>query len=233
MQLLHTALTALFSIIALFLVTKLLGYRQLAQLSTFDYINGITIGSIAAELATAQDEQFWEWTVALAVYAVVTLALSIATDRSICARRIISGRTAVLLDNGKMYDNNFRRAHLDIHEFLIECRRNGYFDLSQIQTAVLESNGTISFLPYAYARPVTPEDMAIRVPKDGVCANVILDGVVMEHNLKNIGFDSVWLQKQLKKKRCDVSDIFLAICSSEGVLTVFERAGKEHRDVWE
>ena len=230
----RTALTALFAIIALFVITKLIGYRQMAQMSTFDYINGITIGSIGAELAIAEGQEFWEWTIALAVFGVVTWLLSVWTDRSVWIRRIVSGRAIVLMDNGKMFDKNFQRAHLDIHEFQMECRNNGYFDLSQIQTAVLESNGKISFLPVSRSRPATPEDLAVAVTQETMCANVIMDGKIMDKNLQNIGFDVTWLKKQLEKQRIgDISDIFLATCTSDGMLTAFTRAQKEHRDILE
>lgn len=234
MELARTALTALFSIIALFAITKLIGYRQMAQMSTFDYINGITIGSIGAELAIAEGQEFWEWVIALAVFGVVTWLLSVLTDHSVKVRRAVSGRAIILMDNGKMYDRNFRRAHLDLHEFQMECRRSGYFDLSQIQTAVLESNGSISFLPVSRTRPVTPEDLAVTVTQELVCGSLIVDGTVMEKNLKNLGYDISWLKKQLKQQgKSDISDIFLATCTKDGTLTVFERASKEHRDILE
>ncbi len=234
MVLIRTALTALFSIAALFVITRLIGCRQMAQMSTFDYVNGITIGSIGAELAIAEGQEFWEWTVALAVFGVVTWLLAVLTDRSVKLRRMVSGRTIVLMDNGKLYDENFRRAHLDVNEFQMECRRSGYFDLSQIQTAVLEANGSISFLPVSRTRPATPEDLAVSVTQETLCGNVIMDGKIMEKNLQNLGYDVTWLRKQLKEQgKDDISEVFLATCSRDGVLTVLQRAEKEHRDILE
>ena len=234
MDFVRTALTALLTIVALFAITKLIGYRQLAQLSTFDYINGITIGSIGAELSVAEGKEFWEWLIALIVFGVVTWLLSVASDRSVKIRRVVSGRAIVLLDNGKIYDKNFKRAHMDIHEFQMECRKSGYFDLSQVQTAVLESNGSISILPVSRTRPATPEDLALAVSQETMCANVIMDGNIMDKNLQNLGYDVTWLKKQLKRKgESTVSGIFLATCTDDGVLTVFPRADKEHRDILE
>lgn len=230
----QVALTSLFSIAALFVITKIIGYRQLAQLSTFDYVNGITIGSIAAELAVADGQEFWKWVVALVIYGAVTWLLAVVADHSIQARRVINGRTIVLLDNGKLFDKNFRRAHMDIHEFQMECRSKGYFDLSEVQTAVLESNGSISILPVSRTRPATPEDLAVAVPQENMCGNVIIDGKIMKKNLQNLGYDIEWLDKQLEKQHKNkLSDIFLATCSSDGILTIFERANKEHRDILE
>ena len=234
MDFVRTALTALLSIVALFAITKLIGYRQLAQLSAFEYINGLTIGSSGAGLSFAEGKEFWEWLIALVVFGVVTWLLSVASDRSIKVRRVVSGRAIVLLDNGKIYDKNFKRAHMDIHEFQMECRKSGYFDLSQVQTAVLESNGSISILPVSRTRPATPEDLALAVSQETMCANVIMDGKIMDKNLQNLGYDITWLKKQLKRKgESTVSDIFLATCTDDGVLTVFPRADREHRDILE
>ena len=135
MEYAHVILASLFSILALFLITKLLGCRQMNQLSMFDYINGITIGSIAAELAASWGKEFWQWAIALVIYGLATFLLSLATDRSIQARRLITGTPIPLYENGQLLDQNFRRAKLDLNEFLMQCRLAGYFDLSQLETA--------------------------------------------------------------------------------------------------
>lgn len=229
----QTALTALLALAVLFAITKAIGHRQLAQLSTFDYINGITIGSIGAELAVAEGQEFWKWLVALLVFGVATWILAVLPNRSLPLRRFLNGRASILLDNGRLYDKNFKRAHMDIHEFLMECRNQGYFDLSQIQTAVLEANGSISILPVSRYRPATPEDLALSVSQETACGNVILDGVLMERNLQNMGFDRAWLDKQLARQHVRITDIFLAICSADGSLTAFPYTHKDHRDIWE
>lgn len=227
MQYLQIALTALFSVAVLFIMTKLIGYRQLSQLSMFDYINGITIGSIAAELSTAKDEEFWNWLIALAVYGVAAFILSALTDKSIVMRRAITGKPVILFKNSKMYDKNFRTSKIDVNEFLMQCRNSGYFDLAQIDTAVLEPNGKISFLPKSQSRPATPEDLNLSVSQDELPANVIIDGKVMTGNLKAIGYNIEWLKKELKKQNSsDIQDIFLATCTLEGGLAVYTRGGK-------
>ena len=115
MEYAHVILASLFSILALFLITKLLGCRQMNQLSMFDYINGITIGSIAAELAASWGKEFWQWAIALVIYGLATFLLSLATDRSIQARRLITGTPIPLYENGQLLDQNFRRAKLDLN----------------------------------------------------------------------------------------------------------------------
>ena len=177
------------SIIAIFILTKLMGYRQMSQMSMFDYVNGITIGSIAAEMATSLEENFMQPLVAMIVYALVAFFLSWLGLKSIRVRKIAEGKPLVLMNNGEIYRDNLRKAKIDVSEFLTQCRVNGYFDVSKLQTAILEGNGKISFLPKVSDRPVTPSDMNLSPQQDYMVANVILDGNIMEKNLQHIGKD--------------------------------------------
>lgn len=128
------------SVIFLFILTKLMGNKEMSQLSMFDYIIGITIGSIAAEMSTALENDFMQPVVAMAVYAIVSIIISILSYKSIKIRRIISGNSLILFDNNELYRNNLKKAKLDLNEFLMQCRTAGYFRLSDIQTAILEPN---------------------------------------------------------------------------------------------
>lgn len=110
------------SLIFLFILTKLMGNKEMSQLSMFDYIIGITIGSIAAEMSTALESDFMQPVVAMAVYAAVSIVISIFSYKSLKFRRIISGNSLILLDNGELYRDNLKKAKLDLNEFLMQCR---------------------------------------------------------------------------------------------------------------
>lgn len=116
---------SLFSIIALLVLTKLLGYRQVSQFSMFDYINGITIGSIAAEMAVDLEGNFLKPLLAMVVYAAFVILLSKISQKSIPFRRLINGKAIMLYQNGTIYNENLRKAKMDVDEFLVECRVNG------------------------------------------------------------------------------------------------------------
>ena len=140
------------SIVVLFILTKIMGQREMSQLSIFDYIISITIGSIAAEMATSLEDNFVEPLVAMIVYAVVTLIIGVLNTRFVKLRPIFSGRTLILYDNGTLFKENFKKSKIDLNEFLVQCRTSGYFNLSDIKTALLEENGKISFLPMSEKR---------------------------------------------------------------------------------
>lgn len=139
-NILKIILLSVFSEIILFILSKIMGNKEMSQLTMFDYIIGITIGSIAAEMATSLENNFMEPFIAMTVYALISLAISIACYKSIKFRRLIYGNSLILLDNGELYKKNFKTAKLDINEFLQQCRTNGYFNINDIQTAILESN---------------------------------------------------------------------------------------------
>lgn len=214
-------LTALMSIAILFLLCKLMGSKQISQLSMFDYITGISIGSIAAEMATELESPLRP-AVAMAVYALVTFGISVWTSRSVRARKIFTGHPILLLDGGTIYRRNMQKARLDLSDFLTLARIQGYYNIADVQTAILEENGTISFLPKPEARPVQPRDLQNYPAPESVQANVILDGVVLPRTLHALGFDEKWLKKELKQLGYQhPQQAYLAVCSKEGKLTVF------------
>lgn len=215
---------AFFSALALFLLTKLMGYRQVSQFSMFDYINGITIGSIAAEMAVDLEGNYLKPLLAMIVYSFFVIALSKISQHSVPLRRLINGKAILLYQNGNLYNENLRKAKMDVDEFLVECRVAGYFDLSQVESAILEPNGKISFLPVSENRPASPKDLGISPTKEEVFANVIVDGKLLPYNLKHVGRDKNWLMQQLEGQNIkSMEDVFLAICDSQGNFHVYPK----------
>ena len=227
MELLHVFLTSVGSVVFLFILTKLLGNKQMSQLSMFDYINGITIGSIAAEMATALEDDFLLPMIGMAVYTAAALLISLVASHSIKLRKFLIGRPLILYDNGKHYRECMKKAKLDLNEFLTECRNNGYFNLSEIQTAILETNGKISILPAASSRPVTPADMNLSPAQEKLPVNLIIDGSVLADNLKAIGKNEKWLQNQLHAQGYhDFREIFLATCDDQDNVSLYVKVTK-------
>lgn len=207
MKLLQVALTALVSVLVLFLLTKLMGKRQIAEMSFFDYVIGISIGSIAAEMATELETPLHSL-IAMVVYAVIAILISVITEHSLFWRGIFTGRSLVLMENGKLYRANMASAHIDLHDLLSAARVQGYFDLRQIDTVLLEHNGKLSFLPKEGDRNVTLTDMNISASQSKLPTTLIIDGVLLKDNLKLSGNDDTWLRKQLKNQQ--ISDVFYA-----------------------
>lgn len=218
------------SLVILFLLTKLMGNREMSQLTMFDYIVGITIGSIAAEMSTSLENNFIEPIVAMIVYGLVTVLISYLTCKSLSIRSFFNGKAKILLDNGQLYRKNFKSAKIDLNDFLMECRINGYFNLNDIQTAILEPNGRISFLPKCNRCPVEPEDLNISPSQENIVINIILDGVLLKENLKKTGNNLNWLDNNLKKQGIDnIKKVFLATCDNQNNLSVYVKLDKKNK----
>ncbi len=214
-------LTSLVSVVAMFVIAKLMGHKQISQLDFFDYVTGITVGSIAAELATELEEP-WKPLIAMAVYGAVSVLLSITASKHPKTRKYINGTPTVVIDNGKIYKKNLKKAKLDLSELMLMCRQEGYFDITDIQTAIFEYNGKLSVLPVSTKRPVTPEDIGVKVEQASICSEVIMDGRILGENLRRMGLDESWLKKQLKAQGYgDAKGVFLGVCDKSNKLTVF------------
>lgn len=213
-------ITAPISLTVLFLLAKLMGNKQMSELNMFDYINGITIGSIAAELATGEFTDIYDGVMAMVIYSLIAIMLTFLSQKSLLLRRFITGKSIIIYDNGKFYNKNLSTAKIDINEILVMCRSKGYFNFDEIQTVILESNGQLSILPKDKNRPLTPDDMKITVLQSGVEAVVIQDGKVLERNLKATGNNIEWLKKELKKQNIKTSEVFIAFCDNLSLIHI-------------
>lgn len=211
MELLKIVIVSLGSIVTLFILTKILGDREMSELSMFDYINSITIGSIAAEMATSLEGDFLKPLTAMIVYAFISFIISYATCKSIKLRRFFEGHTLLIYQNGQLYEKNLLRAKIDVNEFLSMCRASGYFDLEEVHTAILETNGKLSIIPSVKHRPVTPSDLSLNPQQNKLLANIIIDGKILKDNLKASGKDEKWLEKQLSNQgAANMKEVILA-----------------------
>lgn len=234
-ELLDVTIRAISSLTVLFLVTKMLGKKQVSQLSLFDYVVGISIGNFAAEMTINLESNEINGIWAVILFGLFAYLISYLTMKSIVLRRFFMGTPTVIIQDGKILEHNLKKVKFDINDMLEEIRGAGYFDLSQVQYALMEANGRLSVLPKPEYRPLTPKDMKIKVEKEGLCSNVIIDGKIMHNNLKNINKDEMWLNKTLKVKGySDLTKILLATVDINEKITIYERNYNiESKDVLE
>ena len=223
-------LSSVLSIAGLFFSTKIIGNKQMSQLNMFDYINGITIGSIAADMAIHLDNNILYPLIALAVYTVTIALISKVGSNNMMLRRFLTGKSIILMDKGKLYYNNFKIAKLDINEFLSQCRINGYFDMNDIETAILEQNGMLSFLPRSVSRPATPQDMSLTPEIERPFFTIINDGKILHENLVQSGLSINELELQLKALKLDYEEIFVAVYDGSK-LQVFPKYEGDKSDI--
>lgn len=237
MEIIRVVIIAIISLAILFILTKVMGDRQMSELSMFDYITSITIGSIAAEMATADNkDDIIKSLTAMVVYGLISAAISFLTCKSIIMRRFFEGHPVMLYKNGQIYEKNLLKAKLDVNEFLAMCRVKGYFDLQDIYMAIMETDGKLSVIPNVYQRPVTPNDLKLEPQQNDTLANVIIDGVVLKDNLNSTGKDMKWIEKQLSahgvSNRKEV--ILATFDNNKNKLNIYvKNHKKETRDIFE
>lgn len=221
MEIVKVVLTSALSAAALFLIAKVIGHKQMSQLDFFDYITGITIGSIAAEMATELEEPI-KPLVAMIVYGAITAILTIVTSKMPKLRKYVNGSPTIIMSGGKLYRKNMKKAKLELSEFMVMCRQEGYFNLNDIGTAVFEYNGRLTVLPKATKRPLNPEDMNLVPEPATISTEIIMDGRILGENLKRMGLSEKWLQNELEVQGYKShKQIFLALCDDNKQVTLF------------
>ncbi len=210
------------SLFALFLLTSSLGRKQINQLNMFDYVIGISIGNVVAEMTVNKEVLFFDGIIVMAVYSLIAIFVSYIMTKSIVLRRLINGTPITIIENGKIIEKGLVKAKLDINELLEESRTNGFFDISEIEYAFMESNGKISFLPKSKYKPLTPSDIKLKVPYRGLCTNVVIDGKIMKNNLKIVNKTEKWLETRLKNMHYErVDELLLVTIDTDEKITVF------------
>lgn len=222
-DLLDVILRCLVSLLTLFLVTKMIGKKQVSQFSLFDYVIGISIGNFAAEMAINLDSKYIHGIVAVIVFGVVAYLVSLLTLKSLRIRKFVIGDPNILIKDGKILYNSLKKTRFDINDLLEECRINGYFDISEIDYALMEANGKISFLPKTDNLNPTLKDLKIKKKKTGLCINLILDGQIIEGALKDVNKNKKWLMHELKVNGYKLEEVMLATIDNEENLKIYEK----------
>lgn len=217
-------LRGLLSLVTLFLVTKMIGKKQVSQLSLFDYVIGISIGNFAADATLDLGGNYLHGVVPVFLFGFVAYIVSVATMKSIKLRRFFIGTPTIIIYKGKIITKALKKVKFDINDLQEVARNNGYFDLNDIYYAIVEADGDVSFLLKADKKMVTVGDMKFNVNKASLCANVVIDGKIMKNNLKNIGKDVKWFNKELKKRNIEsLEDIILITVDDNYNMVIYNK----------
>jgi uncharacterized membrane protein YcaP (DUF421 family) len=219
-QWLEIALRTLLAVVILFVLTKLLGKRQVTQLSVFEYITGITIGSIAAYVSLDLEATWYLGLVALSVWVLFTLAIEYLQLKSKAARDFIDGTGRVLIKDGKVLEDNLKKERVTTDELMDQLRRKQVFKAADVEFAVMEPSGEINVLLTRENQPLTPNHLGIKVAPEQEPQSVILDGKIMDEPLSTIGLNQAWLTTELEKLGVAVENVFLGQVDAYGQLYV-------------
>lgn len=213
----HTWKTVL-TFLMLLAVTRFLGKEQLSQLTFYDYVVGITLGDIAGFAAVSNENKFLESMYILTLFAACAFGISLLTQNSRKARLLIEGEPTVLIYNGQILEQNMDKARYNMDNLITQLRGKGYFEVTEVQFAILETNGELSVMPKPEKKPLTPVDMQLFTRYQGLPIDLIMNGKVIAENLEKRGISQKWLMDQLAARGYGIKDIVFASVDSDGNL---------------
>ena len=214
-------LRTLIIILLIFILFKLMGKKQVSQMSMFDYITGITIGSIAADISLDIDKNITSGIICLLIYCFTDILISYLSLKNIALRNLFEGKEVPLIKNGKINRENMSKNKITINILQTEARLMGYFNLNEINNAILEPSGMISFEPKENNKPVTKKDMGINSNNKGLVYNLIIDGKILKDNLIHINKTEKWLNHELKILGKNLEEILLLTIDGEEKINIY------------
>lgn len=222
-ELTNIILRTILIIVIIFILFKLMGKKQVSQMNMFDYITGITIGSIVADISLDIEKNILSGIICLIIYCITDILLSYLSLKSITLRNFFEGVEVQLITNGKINRENMSKNKITINILQTEARQMGYFDLKEINNAILETSGKISFEPFEKEKPSTKKDMGVITKNKGLVYNLIIDGKIIKDNLDITKKTEKWLNQQLKNKGKKLEDILLLTIDNQEKINIYQK----------
>ncbi|MGI6705245.1 MAG: YetF domain-containing protein [Clostridia bacterium] len=209
------------SFFSLLILMRLMGKQQVAELTFFDYVVGITIGSIASTLSVQVNQNTTATLAGMTVWTVLPILLAYLSLKSVWIRKVVEGEATIVIANGRILEKNLKKIRLTIDDLVSQLRTQGVFSMTDVEFALFEANGRLSVQKKSQKQPVTPSDLNIASQYDGLPTVLIEEGVILTDALRSIQLTKAWLQHQLKKQNIhDISQISLAQLDTKGNLYV-------------
>ncbi|GAA0593605.1 DUF421 domain-containing protein [Virgibacillus siamensis] len=216
-EFLLTIIRSILAFLLLMVMARIMGKKQVSQLTFFDYCVGITIGSIASAMAIDQNIKITNGLVGLIIMGLFPVLLAYGSMKSLKFRRLTDGKASVLIEDGKVLEKNMKKSKMNIDELMLFLREKNVFKLSDVEMAVIETNGQLSVLKKSDQQPLTAKQLGITVNMEQGPAIVIMDGKLMNKSLQSLGYSSEWLKGEIQKQGAtDYEDVFLGQIDSSG-----------------
>lgn len=201
------------------ILLRIMGKREIGQLSSFDLVVAIIIAETAAIPIDNKNMPIVEAAVPMIVLVAAQIIMSFACLKSDFIRDLIYGRPTTLIKNGKILEKEMLKTRYNIEDLLIQLREKNIFNVEDVEFAILESSGKLSVLPKSQKHPLTAELLGLPTPYEGLCVPLIIDGQIQKHNLKQVKLDENWLINELQKKGIkEINEVFFASLDTQGNL---------------
>ena len=216
----HIFIRSIVFILVLIFMTRLLGKKQISEISFFEYVSGITIGSIAGEVILGLDGNMWHGVLAIGIFSGITLLVDILSLKSKKLRDIVDGKGTIIIKDGKIMEDNLKKQKYSLDDLGSLLRQKDVFNIADVEFAMLEPKGDLSILLKKENRPLTSKDLQMKVANDKVPQTIIMDGSIMNDAMSAAGKDRHWLHMELDKLGVTIENVFMAQVDSYGDLTV-------------
>ncbi|MGJ9458657.1 DUF421 domain-containing protein [Oceanobacillus sp. CF4.6] len=216
------------SFLLLLVMARIMGKKQISQLTFFDYCVGITIGSIAATMSVDQNVKISNGLMSLFIWGLFPIILAYAGLKSRMFSNLTDGKATIVIQNGEVLEKDLKKNLLTINELILLLREKGIFKFSDVEMAVLETNGELSVMLKTEQQPVTPHVLGLTLEQEHGPSILIMDGQLLENSLEKLGYSKEWLSGEVQKQGAeDIRNVFLAQIDSRGNLFVDLYEGKK------
>lgn len=204
-------LQTLIAFFAILLIARILGRQQVAQLTVFEYINGITFGSIAATVATDLGQSTWGHIIGLFIFGSLTYLMAYLSKKNRAISKIVDGEPVLVIQDAHILEKNLARFNYTVDDLNHLLRKKDIFNIQDVKYAILETTGEISVVKVALKENVKMENMNLQATQEELITDIIVTGKIIYENLKKRNITVDWLTGQLKTMGVrNINDIYYA-----------------------
>ncbi|MFZ5354647.1 MAG: YetF domain-containing protein [Bacillota bacterium] len=223
-EIIQSAVKTLIAYSVLLISTRKMGRKMVAQVTFFDFVVAIIVGSVVANISVNQDMPLVSGLTVLTVLTIMTITVQFLLLKSFLLRKLIDFGSIIVIENGKIIYENLKTTRLRLDNLLMLLREKDAFSIADVEYAVLETDGKLSVLKKSQKQPVTPSDLNIPTAYNGLMTDIIMDGKVLTENLEGVNLDREWLLQKLRAQNYySVEDVFYAGLDTAGNLYVSSR----------
>lgn len=197
-------------------VIRIMGKRQIGEMEPTEFVVTMLVANLAAIPMQDGGIPLYSGLVPILTVLGGELVLSALSLKSIKFRRFLCGKPVILIENGKILQDNLRQTRITLDELIGQLRVKNILELQNVQFAILETNGKLSVFPYPTRKPPTVADMGLSVKEQFLPVTVIEDGFLFTENLPMAGKDALWVTRFLDAQKSTVSDTFLLTVDCRG-----------------
>lgn len=213
---------------AVLFLMRIMGKREVGQLSLFDLVVAIMIAELAAIPMEDTSVPLINGLLPISTLVLMEVTLSYITLKSQKARKIIEGTPSIIIERGKIMEEEMRRLRYNMDDLISQMREQGVSNLGDVEYAILETNGKLGIILKATKRPIVPEDLGIQPVYEGLPVPLVVDGKLQGENLSLVDKSLDWLEQALlNKSGCKISDVMYAVLDNKGELVIFKKGERK------